>query len=144
MGGGGFFSIPPAETVKVPFTSVCLEHGKRSPTPRNVYKVVRVEEYSDKPELKELCKMIGTGKVDTAVAQAAAWNISSGMSWEQLSVKMFDNAAAADTPYFSRAQLMAAHELVRFTTTRAKELAAQKSTIETVTPAAEIRSASGK
>jgi hypothetical protein len=140
-GGGGFFSIPPAETVRVPFNSVCLEHGKRSPTPRNVYKVVRVEDYSDKPELKELCKVVGTGKVDTAITQAAAWHISSGMSWDQLANKMFDQAAAADTPYFSRQQLVAAHQLVQATEARAKELAAKKAPTESTV---EIQSANSK
>jgi len=140
-GGGGFFSIPPAETVKVPFNSVCLEHGKRSPTPRNVYKVVRVEDYSDKAELKELCKVIASGKVDTSITQAAAWHISSGMTWEQLATKMYDQAAAADTPYFSRQQLMAAHELVKATEVRAKEVAARKATTES---SEEIRSANSK
>ncbi len=32
--GGGFFSIPPEKTVYVPYTSVCLEHGKVEPAPR--------------------------------------------------------------------------------------------------------------
>ncbi len=47
-----------------------------------------------------------------AVAQAAAWHVGNGMSWDDLARKTFDQAAAADTPYFSREQLVAAMQLV--------------------------------
>ena len=137
--GGGFFSIPAAETVKVQMNSVCLEHGKKNPTARSTYRLVPVEQFSDKPELKVLCSAIGTGKLDRNVAQAAAWHLSSNMSWDQLASKMFDRAAAADVPYFTRDQLVAAHQLVQGAQARAKELAAQTqetpaSTVETRSP----------
>lgn len=137
--GGGFFSIPAAETVKVQMNSVCLEHGKKNPTARSTYRLVPVEQFSDKPELKVLCSAIGSGKLDRNVAQAAAWHLSSNMSWDQLASKMFDRAAAADVPYFTREQLVAAHQLVQGAQARAKELAAQTqetpaSTVETRSP----------
>lgn len=119
--GGGFFSIPPAETVRVPFRSVCLEHGKRSPTSRNSYTVVAVERYSAQPELAMLCEVVASGTVNSSVAQAAAWHIGSGMSWDDLARKTFDQAGAADTPYFSREHLMAAVQLVAASRTLAAE-----------------------
>lgn len=135
-GGGGFFSIPAAETVRIPFQSVCLEHGKHSPTARNTYKVVPVEQYSDKPELKALCIAVGSGQVDRAVAQAAAWHISSGMTWDQLAAKTFDRAAAADTPYFSYAQLVAARNLVQAASAHARRQPALSGQIQSASPSA--------
>lgn len=135
-GGGGFFSIPPAETVRIPFQSVCLEHGKHSPTPRNAYKVVPVDQYSDKPELKALCTAVGSGQVDRAVAQAAAWHLSSGMTWDQLAAKTFDRAAAADTPYFSYPQLVAARNLVQAASVQARRLPAAAGQIQSASPSA--------
>ncbi len=111
-GQQNFFSIPAAATVRLPFQSVCLEHGKTTPTPRNSYRLVRTEEYSDKPELKLISRAIAEGKLDRQTIQAAAWHITSDMSWEDLASKKFDRAAAANTPYFTKSQLAAARELV--------------------------------
>lgn len=121
--GGGFFSIPPAETVRVPFRSVCLEHGKRSPTSRSSYTVVAVERYREKPELATLCEAVASGTVNASVAQAAAWHLSSGMGWDDLARKTFDQAGAANTAYFSREQLLAAMQLVA----ASRALAAERS-----------------
>lgn len=129
---GGFFSIPPLETVRIPFASVCLEHGKHSPTPRNTYRVVAVETYSDKPELRVLCAAVGSGQVDRAAAQAAAWNIASGMSWEQLQRKMFDRAAEADSPYFTVPQLIAAKGIVSASVRQSQERTATKEVQTTI------------
>lgn len=136
QGGGGFFSIPPAETVRLPFQSVCLEHGKHSPTPRNTYALVPVERYSDNPELKALCISVGSGQIDRAVAQAAAWHIANGMTWDQLAAKTFDRAAAADTPYFSYAQLVAARNFVQAASARARQTPAASGQIQSASPAA--------
>lgn len=140
----GFFSIPPAATVRLPIESVCLEHGKTTPNSRNSYQLVRVETYSDKPELAAIGRAIADGRTDRATIQAAAWHISSGMSWDQLAAKMFDRAAAADTPYFSPAQLQGARKLVDRAVADAKK-AGTDSTATAAKPAVpkpvEIRSA---
>lgn len=111
-GQQGFFSIPAGATVRLPFESVCVEHGKAIPTPRNSYRLVRAEAFSDKPELKTICRAIAEGKTDRAALQAAAWHVASDMSWEELATKKFNRAAAADTPYFTPSQLRAARRLV--------------------------------
>jgi len=135
-GGGGFFSIPPAETVRIPFQSVCLEHGKHSPTARNTYRVVPIEQYSDKPELKALCIAVGSGQVDRAVAQAAVWHVSNEMTWEQLASKMFDRAGERDTPYFSHSQLAAARNLVLAATAHTRATSPAAGQIQSASPSA--------
>ena len=111
-GGGGFFSIPVATVAKVPVNMVCLEHGKRAPSQRLHYTIVRPETYTTDPRVHEICKMVGSGRLDRASAQAAAWHIANNMSWEQLANKMYNNVGSPDTPYFSRDQLMAAQGIV--------------------------------
>jgi hypothetical protein len=83
-GGGGFFSIPPEKVVRLPFNSVCLEHGKPTPRPRMDYVIRPVDEFSQDPLLRELLVMISTGRVSQKAGQAAAWHLSSGKSWQEL------------------------------------------------------------
>lgn len=136
-GQQNFFSIPAAATVRLPFHSVCLEHGKATPTPRNTYQLVRTEQYSDKPELKAISRAIAEGKLDRQSIQAAAWHINSDMTWDQLAAKKFDRAAADNTPYFTRSQLAAARGL-------AARAAPQPSPEATVQSTSDSRPQSGR
>jgi hypothetical protein len=111
-GGGGFFSIPAERVVRVPYNSVCLEHGKADPHPRVAYQVVPVEEYTDNAQLQELIKLVGTGKLDQQSAQAAAWHLANEMSWEELAAKKYNRIGAPDVPYFAPTHLYAAQEIV--------------------------------
>jgi len=130
-GGGGFFSIPAQKMIAVPLNTVCLEHGKKEPTPRANYKLVKPEEFSDDESLHQLLALIGTGRVNKDVAQAAAWNISSGMSWRELANKTENNyGPAGPRRVFSNGHLLAAQNLVALATAKAREN-------ESATPAAE-------
>ena len=85
--GGGFFSIPPERTVRVPYVSACLNHGKPDPSARLEYKLVPGEEYTKDEILGELIRMVGTGRVNQHSAQAAIWNRTDNMSWQELASK---------------------------------------------------------
>jgi hypothetical protein len=85
--GGGFFSIPPERTVRVPYVSACLNHGKPDPSARLEYKLVPVEEYTKDEVLGELIRMVGSGRVNQHSAQAAIWNRTDNMSWQDLASK---------------------------------------------------------
>lgn len=105
-GGGGFFNIAPEKVGKIEVTTVCLEHGKPEPDPRMPYTIVPIETYTDKPEVIELCKLLGTGRIDQMSAQAAAWHFANGMSWQELARKIGRRHLNGSTePYFSLAQL---------------------------------------
>jgi hypothetical protein len=112
MGGGGMFSVPPERTAKVPFHSVCLEHGKNDPDPTVRYKIVPVEEYTKDEQLTALLTIVGTKAIDPQVAQAAAWHLSSKMSWEDLASKRSNEIGETDSPYFSPQALNFAEQLV--------------------------------
>ena len=134
-GGGGFFSIPPEKVVRLSVTSVCLEHGKPEPSVRMEYKIHPVESVSTDPVLKELLNLVATGRINTNVAQAAAWNIANGKSWQQLSQMKFNRLARPDTPQFSHTELAYAQQLVA----AAKQRAVDKAEKKDLKPEAPVR-----
>ena len=122
-GGGGFFSIPAERVVRLPYNSVCLEHGKADPHPRVQYRLVSVEEYTDNVQLQETIKLVASGRLNQQSAQAAAWHIANDMSWQELAAKRYNRIGAPDTSFFSRGQLLAAQEIVAAAQVRAEEAA---------------------
>jgi hypothetical protein len=86
-GGGGFFNVAPEKVRKINVAVVCLEDGKEDPTPRMAYRIVPIESFTDKGEVIELCKMLGRGELPQNTAQAAAWHLANGLSWEALAAK---------------------------------------------------------
>jgi len=91
MGGGGmggFQNIEPGRVRKVKVTTVCLEHGKKDPNPRIKYDIVPIENFTRNAQVIELCRMLGSGKLDQMSAQAAAWHLTDKLSWQQLVQKI--------------------------------------------------------
>ena len=112
-GGGGAFSIPPEKTRVFRVTTVCLEHGKPEPSSRHPYTLSAVESFSSDPKLAVVLESLGRGELSQKVAQAAAWHIASGLSWERLAAEMIDHAGGVpDEPYFTPTELAAAHRVV--------------------------------
>ena len=119
--GGGMFSLPPEKTRVVKVTTVCLEHGKPEPSPIRPYKLVELESYSDDPRLEQLMQSIGKGEVSQKVAQAAAWHIANGLTWQQLAAEKIDHAGGdPDEPMFTPFELQAAFRVVEIVTKRAE------------------------
>lgn len=118
--GGGAFSIPPEKTKVFRVPTVCLEYGKREPTARMPYKLGPAESFSSDPKLAWVLDQLGRSRLPQKVAQAAAWHLSSGLSWEKLAAEKIDHAGGVpDEPYFSPAELLAAHRLVAIATQEA-------------------------
>ena len=118
--GGGAFAIPPEKTRVLRVTTVCLEHGKPEPSPRLPYRLVEVEAFSTDPKVAVMLEALGRGEVSQKVAQAAAWHLASGLSWERLAAEKIDHAGGvADEPAFTPAELLAAHRFVALVTREA-------------------------
>jgi hypothetical protein len=120
MGGGGAFSIPPerSRTFRVP--TVCLEYGKHEPSSRMPYKLGKVDSFSSDPKLAVVLESLGRGQLSQKVAQAAAWHIANGLTWEKLAAEKIDHAGGTpDEPYFSQGELIAAHRVVALATQEA-------------------------
>jgi hypothetical protein len=112
IGGGGMFSIPAEHTAKIPIQTVCLEHGKTDPDPTMNYKLIPVSDYTSNDQLAALLTLIGKNAIDNQVAQAAAWNLSNNMSWQDLAAKQSTEIGSTDQPYFSQQALVQAQQLV--------------------------------
>lgn len=110
--GGQFFNVPPERIVRLRVPAVCLNYGLREPHARAEYRIVPLEEYSVQPGVRELCLRLAAGEVDQRTAQAAAWHLNNGLSWEALAREVIDHAGGApDEPFFSRRQLVSARDL---------------------------------
>jgi hypothetical protein len=111
--GGGFFSVPPERTAKVPYSSICLEHGKPDPSPRMTYQLMPPEYMVSDPNVLELIDAYSTGRVRYETAQAAAWHLADNMSWQQLATKRVRRVVnLPPVPFFQPADLRAAQSLV--------------------------------
>lgn len=120
-GGGGFFSIPPETVARVPYNSVCLEHGKAEPNSRMTYQVIPVEQFSNDERLMPLLKIVANGKVSPQAAQAAAWHMTNEMSWNDLASKSrTDLRTLHSEPYFNAQTLNEAKSIVARAMTEAR------------------------
>lgn len=108
MGGGGFFNVAPEKVGQLQCATVCLEHGKKEPRPAVPYEIRPIESFTDKPAVHELCALLGAGKIGQRAAQAAAWHLENGMSWQELAAKQIRFADGTSRPYFTPLELQAA------------------------------------
>ena len=120
-GGGGFFNVPPEKVGDFKVTTVCLEHGKREPRPKMKYEIKPIEELTDKPEVREVCRMLGYGMLPQRAAQVAAWHLNSNMSWQQLAGKQLHYADGTRSPYFSQQEIRGGMQVVAAAAKLAKE-----------------------
>jgi hypothetical protein len=125
MGMGGFFDVGPDRVSKIKVATVCLEHGKEDPNPRVAYELKPITEFSDKVELAEVCKMLAAGQLDQPAAQAAAWHLSDGLSFQELATKVrVQHLNGQVEMYFQPQQLAAALRAVHVAHRRAAEVQA--------------------
>jgi hypothetical protein len=110
------------KTRKVSVATVCLEHGKHDPNPRMKYKIVRLSEVNASPVVDELCKALANGKVSQNVAQAAAWHVANGLTWQELVQKprVISQYTGVEL-YFSRYEVENAMRLVNLASQEAEK-----------------------
>ncbi len=139
-GQGGFFSIPPEETLRYAYTSVCLDHGKNDPHPRSNYTIIPVDQYTQDKKLQEFIRLVGSGQLDPAAAQAAAWHLDDGMSWAELAALTYPLFGGSEAQFFTQAQLLSAQQVVAAAVVRAEERN-DEAPVEPVPPKTEVTSA---
>ena len=106
------FRVEPDKTHKLKVPCVCLEHGKTDPNPRMKYKLVPIEQVNDDPKVIQLCAMLGAGQVPQNTAQAAAWHLANGLSWEELMVKnRVESKYTGNVRFFNLVELQNAFQL---------------------------------
>ena len=112
MGGGGACSSPPQKTRVLRVSTVCLEHGKKEPSSRMPYKLTALDQFSSDPQLTLVMASLGRGELSQKVAQAVAWHLSSGLSWERLAAEKHDRLVEPDEPFFTLEELLMAQRVV--------------------------------
>ncbi|HLA84267.1 MAG TPA: hypothetical protein VJL29_05705 [Thermoguttaceae bacterium] len=121
MGMGGMMNVKPEKVGNLKAPTVCLEHGKHDPRPEVAYAIKPIDQFTDKGEIRELCTMLGQGRLNQRAAQAAAWHFSDGMSWQELAAKQLRFANGTSQPYFSPAEIQAAMQIASSAVALAKE-----------------------
>jgi hypothetical protein len=72
-----------------------------------------IDTCSSDPRLQDVMTALASGAISQKVAQAAAWHISSGRTWEQLAAEAISMAGGDPyVPFFTPAELAAARRLV--------------------------------
>ena len=129
FGGGGAFSVPPERVGEIEVTTVCLEHGKKEPRTQVAYEIRPLDSFTKKPEVHELMKMMTSGEFSQRAAQAAAWHMMDGMTWEQLANKRIEHADGTSEPYFQREEVLTAMQVTQtaVNTVKQRESAASSS-----------------
>jgi hypothetical protein len=116
------FTVVAGKTMAIRVPTVCLEYGRREPTPRMPYRLEPLAKVSQDPKLALILGGLASGQLSQKVAQAAAWHLSSGRTWEQLAAEVIDRAGGdPDLPVFSPAELAAAKRAVDIATRLATE-----------------------
>jgi hypothetical protein len=113
MRPGGFnFNIPPEKVGEVRVDCVCLEYGKPNPRAAIPYKLVPTSSVASEATVAML-EEYGRGGYSHNAAQAAAWHLASGLSWEKLA-KLPGTliAEGVNDPYFSKRDMKDAEGLV--------------------------------
>lgn len=138
--GGGFFSLPPEKRARLPVRSVCLEYGKPEPNSKMPYNIREVESVSKDPVLKEMLSYVSAGRASENIAQAAAWNLANGKTWQELAAMKIDHIGAPPSPMFTGHELMQAQALVAASKQRAVDKAEEKKKSGGDKPATETKS----
>lgn len=118
QGGGGFFNVAPEKVATLKVDCICLEHGKPDPRPAIAYELKPLNDVTGSNDVSELVKMFVAGKVSKRVAQAAAWHLANGMSWEELAHKTIKRSFGAQEAYFHPQELRLAIAAARMAVIR--------------------------
>lgn len=108
----GLFTIPPEKTVRLRLQSVCLEHGKPSPSSLKKYELRPIENQVKDKALILLLKKFNPRYDDWEMMQAIAWHLSSHMDWRELAKQRKHRTVAGGVPLFSTTQLLTAKKIV--------------------------------
>jgi hypothetical protein len=109
----GFFNIGPEKAIKVKLVAVCLEHGKKEPISRLAYELAPLSSFTSDKRVAEIVSLLGRGEIDQPAAQAAAWHLTDGLSWQQLGKKIgIKHLAGGSEPYFTTGQIERAKKAV--------------------------------
>jgi hypothetical protein len=135
--GGGMMRVPPAKMMKFSVNTVCLEHGKQDPNPKMAYKIVPIEQFTSKLDVRVLCESLGYNQVSQNSAQAVAWHLMDGLSWQELAAKnRVESKYTGNQAWFSPAEMRTAQMVANRVAQVARERAEAESSSSSSSSAA--------
>ena len=91
------------------------------------YTIKPIESMSKDKKIHEMCRMMANDEITPNIAQAAAWNVANGLSWEFLLTKnRVELMGGYFERYFSRRELEIAQQVVAESAARAKQRKSEK------------------
>lgn len=97
-------AISPGQTAQFDVPSVCLNFGIPTPTSRNTFTLMDVDDYTQDPRARKALRSLATLGTSQGVAQAVAWNVFNGMTYGQM--------AKLATQYLNPAEITVAARFV--------------------------------
>ncbi len=80
-------AISAGQTLDFLMPSVCLNYGLPTPTPKDKFRLVAVEDYSADPRVRKALKSLSTLGTSQMVAQAVMWHVCNGLGLDQLAAQ---------------------------------------------------------
>ena len=77
-------TVPVGETIELNIPAVCLNFGLATPTARDKFKLMDVEEYSPNPRVRKALRSLATYGTSLGVAQAVMWRVCNDLPFETM------------------------------------------------------------
>ena len=77
-------TVPVGETIELNIPAVCLNFGWATPTPRDKFSLMDVEEYSPNPRVRKALRSLATYGTSLGVAQAVMWRVCNDLPFETM------------------------------------------------------------
>ena len=115
------FNIPAGKSGRVSIKTVCLEEGKPNPKSRMNYVIQPLEDLNSDPRIAEMCRMIANDEISQPAAQAAAWSVTDGLTWQEMLVKnRIERMDGSFVRYFHPNDIRMAQQIVQVAAERAE------------------------
>jgi len=80
-------TVPAGQRVELTIPGVCLNFGAPTPTARDKFQVVDVDQYTNDPRARKALRSLATLGTSQGVAQAAAWSVFNNVSFDLMSAQ---------------------------------------------------------
>lgn len=80
-------SVPAGQAVEIEMPAVCLNYGLPTPTARDKFELVDVDDYTRDARLRKSLRSLGSMGTSLGTAQAAVWNVANNVPFEMMIAK---------------------------------------------------------
>ena len=77
-------AVPVGETIELSIPAVCLNYGWPTPTARDTFRLMTVEEYTPDPRIRKALRSLATYGTSLGVAQSVMWRVCNDLPFESM------------------------------------------------------------